>query len=78
MRKYFLFLSEKIEKRRKGGFVEAMFGKSEKKRGSLSPLLMVGALAVVGAASITKKGKALIKGFVSKCKNMVCKKDCAQ
>ena len=39
---------------------------------------MVGALAVVGAASITKKGKALIKGFVSKCKNMVCKKDCAQ
>ncbi len=48
-----------------------MFGKSEKKRGSLSSVLMVGALAVVGVASITSKGKKLVSGFVSKCKNMV-------
>ena len=48
-----------------------IFGKSEKKRGSLSSVLMVGALAVVGVASITNKGKKLVSGFVSKCKNMV-------
>lgn len=52
-----------------------MFGKSEKKRGTLSSVLMVGALAVVGAASITKKGKKLVNNFVNKCKNMVNKKD---
>lgn len=52
-----------------------MFGKSDKKRGGLSPVLMVGALAVVGMASITKKGKKLASGFVNKCKNMVNKKD---
>ena len=48
-----------------------LFGKSEKKRGSLSSVLMVGALAVVGVASITSKGKRLVSGLVSKCKNMV-------
>ena len=52
-----------------------MFGKSEKKRGSLSPVLMVGALAVVGVASITNKGKKLVSDFVSKCKSIVKKKD---
>lgn len=52
-----------------------MFGKSEKKRGSLSSVLMVGALAVVGAASITNKGKKLVHDFVNKCKNIVKKKD---
>ena len=52
-----------------------MFGKSEKKRGSLSSILMVGALAVVGAASITNKGKRLVGGVVNKCKSLVKKKD---
>lgn len=52
-----------------------LFGKSEKKRGSLSSVLMVGALAVVGVASITSKGKKLMHDFVNKCKNMVKKKD---
>ena len=52
-----------------------MFGKSEKKRGSLSSVLMVGALAVVGVASITNKGKKLVKDFVNKCKNMVKKSE---
>ena len=52
-----------------------MFGKSEKKRGSLSPLLMVGALAVVGVASITNKGKKLVSDFVGKCKSIVKKKN---
>ena len=54
-----------------------MFGKCEKKHASLSPLLLVGALAEVGVASITNKGKCMVKGFVNKCKNMVCKKDCS-
>ena len=52
-----------------------MFMKSDKKRGSLSSVLMVGALAVVGVASITNKGKKLVSGFVNKCKNIVKKKD---
>ena len=52
-----------------------IFGKSEKKRGSLSAVLMVGALAVVGVASITNKGKRMVSGFVGKCKNFVKKKD---
>ncbi len=52
-----------------------LFGKSEKKRGSLSSVLMVGALAVVGAASITNKGKKMVRSFVDKCKNIVSKKD---
>jgi hypothetical protein len=52
-----------------------LFGKSEKKRGSLSAILMVGALAVVGMASITNKGKRMVSGFVGKCKSMVKKKD---
>ena len=52
-----------------------MFGKSEKKRGSLSSILMVGALAVVGVASITNKGKKLAHDLVDKCKNMVKKND---
>ena len=52
-----------------------MFGKSEKKRGSLSSLLMVGALAVVGVASITNKGKKLCRNFVDKCKGMLKKND---
>ena len=53
-----------------------MFGKSEKKRGSLSSLLMIGALAVVGAASITNKGKKLARDFVNKCRSIVKKKNC--
>ena len=52
-----------------------MFGKSENKRGSLSSVLMVGALAVVGVASITNKGKKLVHDLVDKCKKMVKKTD---
>ena len=48
-----------------------MFGKCEKKRICLSHIIVIGALAVVGAASITKKGKSAINGFVDKCKNIV-------
>ena len=51
------------------------FGKSEKKRSSISGILMVGALAVVGVASITNKGKRLVRSAVDKCKCMVKKKD---
>ncbi len=47
------------------------FGKSEKKRSSAPAILMIGALAVVGVASITNKGKRLITGAVDKCKSIV-------
>lgn len=52
-----------------------IFGKNEKKRSSVPGILMIGALAVVGAASITNKGKQMVSGLVTKCKNMVSKKD---
>ena len=48
-----------------------MMGKSDKKRGSFSSVLMLGALAVVGAASIASKGKKLACDFVNKCKRIV-------
>ena len=51
------------------------FGKSERKRSSVLPILAVGALALVGAVSITKKGKAIIRGCASKVKNMMGKDD---
>jgi len=51
-----------------------MSGKSEKKRGSFSSVLMLGALAVVGAAGIANKGKKLACDFVNKCKRIVNKK----
>ena len=49
-------------------------GKSEKKRSSAPAILMIGALAVVGAASITNKGKRMVSSVVNKCKNIVKKK----
>ncbi|MBO5878924.1 MAG: hypothetical protein J6Q68_00015 [Clostridia bacterium] len=51
-----------------------LFGRSEKKRSSTPAILMIGALAVVGAASITNKGKQLISNTVDKCKSIVNKK----
>ena len=51
------------------------FGKSEKKKSSTPVILMIGALAVVGVASITNKGKQLLHNMVDKCKNIVSKKD---
>ena len=51
------------------------FGKSEKKKSSTSIILMIGALAVVGVASITNKGKMLCQNMVEKCKKLVNKKD---
>jgi hypothetical protein len=51
------------------------FGKSERKRSSAVPILVVGALALVGAVSITKKGKALVRGAASKLKGMMGKDD---
>ena len=45
-----------------------MFGKNERKKGTFGVALAVGALAMVGAASITAKGKMLVKGAVDKMK----------
>ena len=47
------------------------FGKSERKRGSALPIIIVGALAVVGAVSITKKGKSVIKSAGTKIKHLM-------
>lgn len=47
------------------------FGKNERKRSSAIPILVVGALAFVGAVSITKKGKAVVRSATAKIKNMM-------
>ena len=52
-----------------------IFGKSERKRGSMGAAVIVGALALVGAASITAKGKMLVKGTLDKAKCMMSKKE---
>lgn len=51
-----------------------IFGKNEKKRSSVPAILMIGALAVVGAAAITNKGKRVVMNTVDKCKSIVSKK----
>ena len=47
------------------------FGKNERKKSSAVPIMIVGALALVGAVSITHKGKAIIKGATNKVKGMM-------
>ena len=54
------------------------FGKSDRKRHSALPVLVVGALALVGAVSITKKGKAVVRGATNKLKGMMGKGDCCR
>lgn len=44
-----------------------MFGKTEKKKSSAPLFITIGALAVIGAASITKEGK---KMFDNMCKKL--------
>ena len=51
------------------------FGKSDRKRHSALPILVVGALALVGAVSITKKGKAVLRSASNKIKCMMGKDD---
>lgn len=48
-----------------------MFGKNEKKKSNAPVFLTIGALAVVGAASITNKGKRMINAMMCKVKNTV-------
>ena len=52
--------------------------KSEKKRSTVPMILAVGALAFVGAASITNKGKRMMCSVIDKCKSMVKKTDMAE
>lgn len=47
------------------------FGKSEKKRGSLCTVLVIGGLAMLGAAGIVKKGKEMINTACDKMKGVV-------
>ena len=48
-----------------------IFGKSEKKRLSLRAALIVGGLAMFGAAGIVRKGKNLINTACNKMKSAV-------
>ena len=48
-----------------------MFGKSEKKKSAAPFFLTIGALAVIGAASITNKGKRILNSAVSKMKSVM-------
>ena len=48
-----------------------MFGKGERKKSSAPIFLTIGALAVIGAASITNKGKRMIDAMCGKAKSIV-------
>ena len=48
-----------------------LFGKSERKKSSACMLVVIGALAVVGAASITNKGKKIVNCVSTKIKGLV-------
>lgn len=43
-----------------------MFGKTEKKKSSAPLFITIGALAVIGVASITRKGKKMIDSVCAK------------
>ena len=53
------------------------FGKSEPKRSpSFGMVLVVGALAVIGAATVAERGKAIITRACNKIKSLGENKDC--
>ena len=60
---------EKAEKERKIMF----FGKTERKTRTAPVILTVGALAAIGAVSITRSGKKMIKNGVDKVKGFFSK-----
>ena len=47
-----------------------LFGKSERKKHTAPVILTIGALAAIGAVSITRSGKQMIKNTVSKAKSL--------
>ena len=47
-----------------------LFGKSERKKHTAPVILTVGALAAIGAISITRSGKQMVKNTVAKAKNL--------
>ncbi|MBO7303599.1 MAG: hypothetical protein J6V09_00045 [Clostridia bacterium] len=53
-----------------------LFKKSERKKHGIGAILAVGALAAVGAVSITKCGKRMIGDAVCKVKSFFQKKEC--
>ena len=53
------------------GEEKMLFGKCDKKRGTSYVMVLVGALAVIGAASITNKGRKMISSACCKVKSMV-------
>ena len=63
-------LREKIRKKKTEGG-QMMFGKSEKKKSAAPFFLTIGALAVIGAASITNKGKRIFNSAMSKMKSVM-------
>ena len=60
---------EKISKTKEGEMM--MFGKSEKKKSTAPLFLTIGALAVIGAASITNKGKRMMSCMMSKMRSVM-------
>ena len=47
-----------------------LFGKSERKKHTAPVILTVDALAAIGAISITRSGKQMVKNTVAKAKNL--------
>ena len=51
------------------------FGKSERKKTPVGMILIVGALAIIGAATVAEKGKAAISCACNKIKSLAAKKE---
>ena len=47
-----------------------IFGKSERKKHTAPVILTIGALAAIGAVSITRSGKQMLKNTVTAAKNL--------
>ena len=47
-----------------------IFGKSERKKHTAPVILTIGALAAIGAVSITRSGKQMVKNTVTAAKNL--------
>ena len=61
------------------------FGKTERKKHNVGAILTIGALAAIGAISITRCGKQMlgeacckVKSFLKKEKSCICPTDCEE
>ncbi len=63
-------------KKEEKGWIKLFFRKTERKKHSVCAILTVGALATIGAITVMKNGKQILKTAGCKIKGMLGKGDC--